>query len=509
MKKSIAKIASLLLAGVLVLGACSNNNNNDDTLVVIMPSIPAGLDPVAQNLQPASQVMVQIYETLVRQVGRDMVMSPGLATSWEFENPQTLHMELRQGVEFHNGETMTAHDVKFSLDRAINSPNVGFLFEMISEVVVNGDHSVTLLLEFPFAPILSHLAHPGASIISQSAFNSHANPDDYALSPVGTGPFMFVDHIASDRIELTVFENYWGASPNVDNITFRQIPEATSRLIEIQTGNAHIAYGISATDIASARTDDRVNLIQDPNLSLTYLGFNTQMPPFDDVRVRQAIAHALDLESIVEAVWLGIGSPALGPIADTVPGANRNLVPYEFNPQRALELLAEAGHPNGFSATLWTNTGNAQRADIVEIVQNQLRAVNIDVTVELIEFTTFTERMDTADEHQMYVLAWGTVTGDPDYGLYSLFHTSGFGPPGNRMFWSNPDVDRLLDEGRTETDWNRRVQIYAEAQEIIHANVPWISVWQGEDVSVTASGVTGFEHFPAGHHNLWTVSIGN
>ena len=508
MKKHFVKILSLVVAGALVLSACGGKSKETDTLIVVTPSLPPTLDPVAVNTQPASQVNVQIYETLILQQGRDAVLSPGLATSWEFVDAQTINLKLRQGVKFHNGEDFKASDVKFSLERAIESSHTRTIIGMVSDIIINNDHDVTIKLEYPFAPIISHLAHPVISMVSEVAVKaSEAAGENYGDNPIGTGPFKFSEFVVGDKIELTRFEDYWGTKPTFNNMTFRMIPEATNRLIEVETGSAHIAYGVSATDIPAAEANANLNLVRDLNYSLTYLGFNTTKAPFDNPLVRQAIAHALDKDAIVKGVYHGAGKPAVAPINDNVWASNGALEAYEFNVERALELMKEAGLENGFSAKLWTNTGNAQRADLSEIIQNQLRAINIDVTVELMEFSVFTEKMSTPEEHEMFILGWGTTTNDPDYGLFNLFHSDSFGDAGNRMFWSSPQVDRLLEEGRRETNPDKRLQIYTEAQEIIHAELPWISVWQGEDLSVIGNNVRNFEHAPAGHHKLFPVSI--
>jgi len=476
------------------------------TVYVLMPSLPTTLDPVGPNIQPASQVNVQIYETLFVQVGSEAVITPLLAESYSFDNPAALRIQLRQGVYFHNGERFTAEDAAFSIMRSVESPHSRAMIDMVSSVDVIGEYEIVVNTYFPFAPIISHLTHPAISMVSRAAVE-HYGEDDFGANPVGSGPFRFVNHAAGDRIELTRFDGYWGAAPAYENLTFRMVPEAANRLIEVQTGHAHIAYGISATDVPVAEGDARVNLVRQQTFSLTYLGFNTTKAPFDDVRVRQAIAYAIDLPTIIDAVWLGVGAPGSTVIAETVWSSHPGIDMRQQNLDRARELLAEAGHPNGFDSILWTNTGNAQRADLVEILGAQLRQVGINVTIELLEFNIFTERMESPDHHEMFVIAWGTVTNDPDYGMFNLFHSSAFGAAGNRMFYANPTVDALLEEGRMETNEARRLQIYHEIQEILFEELPWISIWQGEDLFVTAVGVEGFVALPAGHHRLASVIL--
>ena len=245
--------------------------------------------------------------------------------------------------------------------------------------------------------------------------------------------------------------------------------------------------------------------MRDANLSVTYIGFNVDKAPFNDVRVRQAINLAVDMEAVVNAVYAGVGSPAKGPLGPNVFGANMDLEGWDRDLDTARALLAEAGFADGFTTTLWTND-NLQRVQIAEIVQNQLADVGITVEIVEVEWTKYLA--DTAAGlHDMFILGWTTVTADADYGLYALFHSSAVGTPGNRTFYRNARVDELLDLGRTTTDQAARLAAYREAQEIIRNEAPWVFTWNGENISGTQSNVTGFKQHPAGHHNLAGVSF--
>jgi peptide/nickel transport system substrate-binding protein len=266
-----------------------------------------------------------------------------------------------------------------------------------------------------------------------------------------------------------------------------------------------IVYDIMPQDIRRVESHPELQMIRAMNLSTNYIGFNVQKPPFNDVRVRQAIAHALDLEAMVRNVYMGAGAPGTGPINPRVwASAAARLRPFEFNPARARQLLAEAGYPNGFNTTFIANDGNTARIDTGEILQNMLRQVGINVDVRIIEWGAYLD-MTARGEHDIYILGWVTVTGDPDYGLHATFHSENFGAAGNRSFYSNPEVDRLLDAGRRETNPQRREQLYIQAQEIIHRDVPWIFQWFGEDLNGARNNVRGFRLHPAGHHALWPV----
>jgi len=236
------------------------------------------------------------------------------------------------------------------------------------------------------------------------------------------------------------------------------------------------------------------------------LGFNVEREPFNDIRVRQAIAYALDIETIVDVAWAGVGMVATGPLPTTVPGAVTFPV-IPVNIERAQELMAEAGLEDGFETDVWVNEGNAMRADAAVMIQAQLRALNIEVTINIYEWGVLLPA--TADgEHGMSLMGWTTATGDPDYGLYPLYHSDNWGAPGNRQFYSNPRVDELLDLGRMETDFAVRLEIYREAQELIMQDLPVIPLWQASELHATLGNIGGFSVTPTGSLPLWNVVIG-
>lgn len=427
-----------------------------------------------------------------------------LAKEWAFSDDSTeLNVKIIEGVKFHNGEELKASDVKFTLDRDIASPHIGHIVEMIEEVEINGDYEVTIILKYPFGPLLSHLSHTATSIVSEKAVTDLG--DRYSQQPVGTGPFRLDRLVTGDRVELVRFEDYHGKAPLLRTITMRTVPENANRAIELETGGVDIAYAISPEDISRVDSNRDTVMIRDKNFSMAYIGFNTQKAPLDDVRVRQAISYAIDKSAIVQSVYQGTGAPANGPLADKVwASIGSELEPYEEDLTKARELMKEAGHEDGFKTTIWVNDGNVQRRDIAEIVQNQLRRINIDCSVEIIEWASLLDRT-SAGEHDIIILGWVTVTGDPDYGLYAPFHSAMHGAAGNRSFYTNKEVDDLLDAGRLATDPDEREKIYAEAQQIIRDDAVWIFLWQGEDLTGVRSNVRGFQHSPGGHHPLWNV----
>ena len=495
------RLALMLAAAALAFGGVQAQ-----TLIVGQGADAVSLSPHMTNDQPSARIMRQVYDTLIVQT-ETLELEPGLAESWEQIDEVTWEFNIRQGVQFHDGTELTASDVQWTLDR-LRDPETAapaaFLVGFIDEIEVVDEYTVRITTEAPFVPMLSHLAHTATSILSEEAVTGAG--EDYGTEVViGTGPFRFVSWETAAQIVLERNEDWWGGEVLPAEVIFRPITEGTVRAIELETGGIHIAYALEPRDAQRMMDQPRIRLHEVETLATSYVGFNVQQEPFDDVRVRQAINYALDAETIVDVIYEGQGIPATSPISPQVFGAHPDLEPYGYDPERALELLEEAGYGDGFSTTLWTND-NPLRIQIAEIAQAQLGDVGIDVEVQVLEWSTYLA--DTAAGlHDMFILGWVAVTADADYGLYALFHSSQFGSAGNRTFWAHDRVDELLDEGRATADPDEREALYREAQEIIVEEAPWIFLLITIEVNGTRDNVVGFVPHPAGHHRLYNVSL--
>ncbi len=501
-KKIALLLAVLLMFAVFAIGC--GDEASTDTLIVAQNSDADSLDPHATNDQASSRVIKQIYQSLLDQ-NEDMELIPGLAEEWEQVDELTFEFTLREGVLFHNGEELTASDVEFTLLRALESPDVGHIVGAIDpdNFEIIDDYTIRISTLEPFAPILAHLAHPATSILNQAAVEEFG--DDYGENPVGTGPFMLESWTRGSELNLERFEDFHGESARMERVRFRNIQEDGNRTIELETGEIHIAYDILPSDISRIEGNDELQLARDLNFSTVYLGFNAEKEPFDDVRVRQAINYAIDVDSIINSVMEGSGEVATGPIGPMVWASNDDLEPYGHDLDRARELMEEAGYGDGFSTTIWTND-NQLRQDIAQIAQSQLAEIGIDIEIEVLEWGAYLENT-AAGEHDMFILGWVTVTGDPDYGLYALFHSEQFGAAGNRTFYSNDRVDELLAQGRRSADPDVREEAYLEVQEIVRDEAPWLFLNTGEDRTGLRANVSGFRNHPAGHHPLWNVIV--
>lgn len=520
-KRNSKFMLTMLLVMALLLTACGQSDEpatdnggdaevaegttlDDGSIVVALGSDIVTLDPHGSNDQQSSRVNAQIYEGLVYS-DTNMEIQPALAESWEQneDDPKEWTFHLREGVKFHNGEDFTANDVKFTVERMLDSPEVAHIIGPVESVEVVDDHTVILRTGESFAPLLQHLSHTAAGILNEKAVEEFGA--DYGENPVGTGPFFFEEHLAGERVVIKRFDDYWGDKAGLAEVVFKPYLEGSQRRIGLETGEIDIAYDIDPIDYPAIEDNGELVLLKDPSLSSAYAGFNCEKEPFDNILVREAINYAINVDDIITSALEGAATPAAGPINDLVFGYDDELEPYPYDPEKAKELLEEAGYGDGFSTSIWTND-NPTRVRIAEIIQANLKDIGIDLKVEQMEWATYLEGTENG-EHDMYILGWVTVTGDADYGLYPLFHSSQHGGAGNRSFYTNEKVDQLLDIGRTSIDEEERLAAYKEAQDIIVEEAPQVFLYFTDQTTGTQARVQGFQQHPAGHHKLNTVTV--
>lgn len=543
MKFSKKSFWMLLLTFTLafILAACNSDDGGDTTdggtndegtetdggtetaaggdLIIAELSDAQSMDPHGSNDVSSSNVQSNIYETLVvRDANGDL--APGLAESWTQVDDLTWEFKLREGVKFHDGEAFNAEAVKKSFDRILDpvvaSPRA-FLYEMVTEVKVVDEYTVQFVTEYPFSPLLAHLTHNGGGIISPAAIDADyaAMTGDVAAGSVigvgdgayGTGPFKFESWTPGTELKLVKNEEYWGTAASVDSVTFKVIPESAVRIAELQSGNAHIIGAVEPSQVANVNTFPDASVLETATSSLTYIGFNTQKAPFDNPKVRQAISKAIDRASLIDGIYEGFGIPAISPLSPGIFGYTEDVTSMDYNLDEAKALLAEAGYADGFKTTIWTND-NPARQNVAIVLQQGLKELGIDLEIQVLEWGAYLEKT-AAGEHDMFILGWSNPTGDADYGLYALFHSSQHGDPGNRSFYSNSEVDALLDAGRREADQDKRLGIYQEAIQLISDDSPMAFVLHPSNLVGVSDKVSGFSVGSDSIYRLKDVKISN
>lgn len=513
-------VVSLVVIFALALAACSKDDEGQ--LVIAVGADIVSLSTHGSNDVPSSNVQENIYETLTR-LDENQQLQPGLAEKWEEVDETTWDFYLREGVKFHDGEELTAEAVKVNFER-LKDPRIGspraFLLDQVTEVEVVDTYVVRLHLEYAYAPLLSNLAHNGTAIMSPKIIEEdyaqlvereenddeegikEGDPDAYInQNPAGTGPFKLKEWAPGSHVTLERFDDYWGEKAKLETVQFKVVTEPSSRVAELDTGASHVADGIGPNNIDRVNNMDNASALQVPSVSLNYIGFNVEKEPFNDVRVRQAISMAIDKNEIIEGIYDNVGIPAIGPVAPLVFGFDESVSGLEYNIEKAKELLAEAGYPNGFKTTIWTNDGNEQRSLTAIAVQSQLAELGIEVEIDELEWGAYLERTANG-EHDMFILGWSTVTSDADYGMYPLFHSSQVGAPGNRTFLKDDKLDEILQAARMETDQDERQRLYSEAQEMLVELAPMIYIMHGEHLLGVNNKLKGFSVNAQGIYQL-------
>ena len=481
MKKRVFALftAMFLLCGMLAgcgpTGSSSTTTDGSDdgakdTLIVAIPESPTYMDPMVQASIGTYRVTTQMFDRLVM-MDNDMNLVPGLAESWEVIDDTTTVFHLRQGVKFHNGEEMTSEDVKYSLERCIANPGVNYNYLIIESITCDDDYTVTIKTSAPFNALLYRLSLDAASIICKSADTS---AEEFNKNPVGTGPFKFVSWELGGDVVLEAFEDYWGGAPAVKRVIFRTIPEALNRTIGLETGEVDLAYDLGITDLESLADNASVTTLTSPSTTVWYVGMNVQKAPFDNEKVRQAVAYALDPQGYIDLVFSGEATPAnYTMLPPSVDGYVSDCSDYSCNVEKAKELLAEAGYPDGFSTTLWCSDTQVMR-DSAVVIQEQLRQVGINAEVKTLESGQFQSETGNG-AHDMFIMSKTSI--DPDSMLRSMYHTEALGPSGNRCFWTTPEVDALIDEASTTTDTEHAMELYAEIQSKVAEAAPQSGIY--------------------------------
>lgn len=473
-----------------------------DTLIFAQGADVTSFDPHIGKETPAITVTDQIFDTLTS-TDNDMNVGPGIAESWDQISETSYKFKIKEGIKFHNGEVLTAEDVKFSLDRAVASSYVSYIVNFISDVEVEDEYTVIVNTFEPYAPILMNLAHPSAAIVCKSVVE--ADPDSLKTKPIGSGPYKFVEWKQGDSVKLEAFEDYYLGAPLTKNLVMRVIPENAQRSIALETGEIDIAYDLSVNDIDKVKANDKLDVLTTNTSSVTYVSFNVEKAPFNDIRVRQAFAHAIDKELIIETLLYGQGSVANSVISEVVFGGVKDLEGLGYDPELAKELLKEAGVKEGTEFTIVVND-NQLRIETCQVLQGFLNDVGIKLKIEVLEFGSLIEKT-TKKQHELAFFAWVTSTSDADYTYYPLFHSSMHGAPGNRSFYNNPEVNKLIEAGRTNVNYDERAKIYKEIAEVLAEEVPSLPLFfQNMSVGVNKD-VEGFEINPVGYHKLHHVAV--
>ncbi len=501
--RKLFRIAALALGSALFfcLLSCSQPPDHN-TLVMIIESSPTNLDPRVGIDAQSERIDELIFDALLTR-DEHLNVQPGVAERWETPDPLTYIFHLRRGVTFHNGQPLTARDVKWTFDSLLQGKirsTKAAAYRLVDHVDATDDLTVVFHLKEPYAGLLWNVSEGASGIVPYGAL------DEITRTPIGSGPFRFVSAETDKEVVLERNDTYWGAKAHVPRVRFAVVPDATTEALELRKGSADLAVNspMPPDTVATLEREPRLTVERGPGTRLAYLGFNLRDPILKDVRVRQAIAYALDRAPMIQYLWRGQAEPARSVLPEQSWAYDGTVPHYEHNPEAARKLLEEAGYPavNGtrFHITMKTSTDENTRL-MVAVMQQQLRDVGIALDIRTFEFATFFADV-THGAFQLYGLRWVGGNEDPDIFEYA-FSSAKFPPNGaNRGFYSNPRVDALIDQGRRETDQEVRKHLYAEVQQLLATDLPSINLWYLDNVMVRSRRVHNVALNPSGDYGF-------
>lgn len=459
------------------------------------------LDPIKSTSFYDRQVMLNIYDTLVR-VDAQNNIQPDLATSWRFASPTELDFTLRTDVKFADGTSFDANAVVTNINRILNSNPVSPRLSEISTVksveAIDSSH-VRFNLTKPFSPLLAALTDRAGMMLSPAVLQSKgATAVANTATDAGSGPFIASNWVKGDHLTVTRNPHYWqkdaqgNALPYLQSITYRPFTDGTVEFTNLETGNIAVADGIDPNNVAQAKANPDLIYKQIPSLSFGGIMLNVAKPPFNNVHVRRAVAWGVNRDEILKTVNKGVGVVAQGPIPPTSWAFNSKFAPFTYDVNKAKAELQQAGMTT-VSFTLETVSGSALATQQAQFLQSELQPAGINLTIKQETFSTLSDDTQTHN-FQAAVLGWSGRP-DPDGNMYSWFHTGG---GFNDMQYSNPTVDKLLEQARVSNDQATRIQDYQQAEAMIVNDASYVFLGHGVSIQATTNKVQNFLILPTG-----------
>ena len=452
-------------------------------ITVAIGGEPDQLDPHKTSSYFSFQVLENVYDTLV-EPDENLEMQPALAESWELsEDQRTWTFTLREGVTFHVGSEMTSEDVVYSFNRIIDEElATSYRFSSVEKVTAPDPRTVEIRVSAPTPNLLSSIGgFKGIAIVEKQNVES----GDVTTAPVGTGPYELTAFTSGDHIQLEANPDYWGGAPKIPSVRYRFISEGSTAIAALKAGEIQWTDSVPPQQVEALSGDDSVALDVVPSNDYWYLALNQDRKPFDDVRVRQAIAYAIDREAIAQVT--SYGNAEVNQLAIPEKSAwYTEYDTYSFDPQQAEDLLAAAGVED-LQMELMVSSDYPETVDAAQVIADSLKGVGIDLKIRSLDFGTWLDEQNQGNFDMLYMGWLGNI--DPDDFYYSQHHSDG---SSNAQGYVNPEVDRLLEAGRTETDEDRRQEIYEEAATIIADEASYIYLYNPSVFQAYSPELSGY-----------------
>lgn len=513
-KKLVSILLTLFLVVSFALAGCSSDSSSGKSgdsgskksnvpqeLTYASTTDAVGLSPIETNDSASSRVIEQIYETLFTRNPQTMEIEPKLAESYENPDNKTWVIKLREGVKFHDGTPFNAEAVKYTFDK-FRDPETAAprasLLEPIESVEVQDEYTVVIKTKYPYGAMLAALSHTNSAIVSPTADKA----GKLNQNPVGTGPFKFVEWVQGDHITLEAYNDYWKGAPKLQKVTLKVVPEVNTAVSMLQTGEVQFIDGLQAELLPRLESLKNVEIVKKEGTPVSYLGFNMTKGPTKDLAFRQAVAYAVDRDAYISQLK-GLGVKSNSIIGPKVFGYDKSAeeVGYSYDPEKAKQIIEENGYDGTTVKMLVANT--PAYVKMSEIVQAQLKEVGINAEIELLEWGTFLD-VSQQGKFDLTFLGWTNSTADGSELLYPNLHSDNIGSS-NRVGYSNPEFDKLVDESRTNVDQEVRKQKLDEANKLAIKEAPWVVMSHGLVTAALDKSVKGFEMDPTGQWSLYNV----
>lgn len=460
-----------LTLAVALGGAPVLADSHKTSLTINLPGDAATLDPHLQWNTDSYTIYRNIFDNLLTRDAAGEI-APQIATSWTYVDDTTIEFEIRDDVTFQDGSKLTAEDVAFSINRIINpdlkSPQLS-QFNQIENAVASGPNTVTMTTKSPYPALLAQLVK--LSIVPK-AYVERVGDEEFNLKPMGSGPFQLVEWQKGVQTELRAYDAYWRGKPPFETVTFRAVPDVSTRIADLKTGKADLIRDLPPDQAQSIESEADSQVLSVPTERVGYLYINAQAGPTADVRVRQAIAHAIDRDTLIEALLQGyaapvniIGAPPIFGYTDAIQG-------YDYDLDKAKALVAEAGAEG---AVIQFITSPAYNQQLVQAIQQMVGDAGMTVEISTTDQPTFLKLRQGEPETAggLAIGAWSCACQDADGVIFPLFRTGSIWAK-----YSNPAFDALVDSARSTLDTEQRLSDYKAAYEILDQDVPGIGLYQ-------------------------------
>lgn len=445
----------------------------------------ATLDPHKNGVIAQESVIRNIYEALVAASADLKTVEPQLATEWKHIDDLTMQFKLRQNVKFHNGEEFDAEAVKASFTRVLNpdtnAPMLGN-YSIIDRVDVLDKHTVNIVTKKPDPVLLRRLSGMHTNIMAPKYITT-APADEIATKPSGTGPYRLVSWVKDGDLVMEANLDYWGPAPKIGKVIVRSIPEVGTRISALMAGDVDVIAAVPPDDVERINQSGKARVLTVQGNRIMYWAMGVASPPTNNKLVRQAINYAANIDGIIKTVLRGSGYRRATLINPWHTGYSSEVQPYPYDPEKAKALLAEAGYPNGCDVNMNLVAGRVVKdKEVGEAIAGELAKVGINAKITWHEFGNYVSLASAGKLDGIIFASWGNVMQDADQAMMGLFHSSSGVAKAYQNGYSNPELDAILEQARSELNQAKRVELYTQAQRILLDDAPGIFGYSIEDI---------------------------